>query len=88
MERADHRGAATPPPAAAPKTRRSGTVWTDADYAAHGYGMLRVRIPQSELDALRRLAADWGVHVTAAVRHMIAHAAELPAPNSKKPLSR
>jgi len=84
MERADHREAATPPPAAAPKPRRSGTVWTDADYAAHGYGMLRVRIPQSELDTLRRIAADWGVHVTAAVRHLIAHAAELPPATPKK----
>lgn len=84
IERPDHGGAATPPPRAAPKARRtSGTVWTDADYAAHGYGMLRVRIPQDELDVLRRIAAAWGVHVTAAVRHLIAHAAELPQPPAK-----
>lgn len=36
-----------------PRPTRSGTQWSDADYAAKGYGSIKLRLP---LDALEMLA--------------------------------
>jgi hypothetical protein len=37
-----------------PKSR-SGTVWTEADYRAHGYHQVKVRLPLDAIDLLDRL---------------------------------
>jgi hypothetical protein len=41
---------------------RSGTTWTDADYAAAGYGRIGLRLPNDELELLDVLARFTGAN--------------------------
>lgn len=43
----------------------SGTKWTDADYAARGYGRLSLRLPESTIHAMREQAEKAGTSVAA-----------------------
>lgn len=47
----------TPPTATHPPTTQ-GTPWTDADYAAHGYARLSLRLPADVLTALDAIRGD------------------------------
>lgn len=53
---------------------RSGTVWTDADYEAAGYGRLTLRLREETLAALEALAARWECTRTAAVERLVQEA--------------
>lgn len=54
-----------------PRKSRSGTQWTDADYAAHGYGRIMLRLPVETLVELGRLAAKTGLSRAALVAWLI-----------------
>lgn len=43
------------------KTSRSGTTWSEQDYAAAGYGTLKLRLKRSVLERLEQLAEARGV---------------------------
>lgn len=42
------------------KGGRSGTQWTEADYAAHGYGRITLRLPRAVLELLAAKAKESG----------------------------
>lgn len=42
------------------KGARSGTQWTEADYAAHGYGRITLRLPRAVLELLAAKAKESG----------------------------
>ena len=46
--------------AAKKKPSRSGTTWTDADYAKAGYGRITLRLPLATLEVLERLSEQRG----------------------------
>lgn len=54
-----------------PRKSRSGTQWTDADYAAHGYGRITLRLPVEALVDLGKLAAKAGLSRAALVAWLI-----------------
>jgi len=49
---------------------RSGTQWTDADYAAAGYGRLSLRLDQRTLTRISKLAEKLGVSRAEVIRRM------------------
>ncbi len=53
---------------------RSGTLWTDVDYAKRGYGRLGVRLPLQVLDQLDELAGASGLSRTEELSQMIDNA--------------
>ncbi|UOF77331.1 orf omegA-bindinG-regulatory protein compleX [Caudoviricetes sp.] len=52
-------------------TKRSGTVWTEADYRARGYGTVKLRLPLDTLEMLAREAHDSGLSRAELVDEMI-----------------
>lgn len=50
---------------------RSGTKWGEAEYSAAGYGRLHLRVAQSTLDALSRLAKRTGESRAAVLDRLI-----------------
>lgn len=53
--------------AKAKKKNTSGTTWTDADYAAHGYVTVKLRLPGPAAEAFQAAADRMGVGRAAAV---------------------
>ena len=48
-----------------------GTIWTDADYAARGWGRVSLRLRQADLERLAALAAEWGCSRAEAVARLV-----------------
>ena len=62
-------------PKAKKKTNASGTVWTDADYAAHGYVTVKLRLPGDVANSFIEEAERLGVSRAAALALWVAQAA-------------
>lgn len=45
----------------------SGTRWTEADYQAHGYAMIKLRLPAETKERIKAQAKARGVSVAAMV---------------------
>jgi predicted HicB family RNase H-like nuclease len=54
------------------KKSRSGTKWSEADYAAAGWSRVNVRVPSSVADILRAEAERRGVSISALISEMAA----------------
>lgn len=75
--------------------KTQGTKWTEADYAARGYGRISLRLARERLEQLDALAVEWGCSRAEAIGRLIdektaeiSKASRQSTPKRKKPVAR
>jgi hypothetical protein len=54
------------------KRHRSGTTWTELDYASAGYGTIKLRLDLETLERLRQLSEEGEESRAAVIRRLVA----------------
>lgn len=60
-----------PDPALAPKRKRSGTRWTEQDFAEHGYRTIKVRVRREVAERFEALAQKLGATQAATIEALL-----------------